>query len=667
MILSLNKRIQNICLLYWTVRHLSFHQVIWRCRRRLRHYLPISFRQSLPGPIQGIKEDFRPLYTGLHDINNCEKLRPKVEQASYRATGYKNKRFTYLNHKHAFNGSVDWNTIHVSQLWRYHLHYFDIVQDLLLVSASGQQVFAWHTFKELADSWIDSNPLGIGDGWHPYTISLRIVNWIHALYHWQDRIISDHDFRSKIMVSIADQAGYLFDDLEMDVRGNHLIKNLKAMVFVSVAFRFAKSEQFLKRALTLLKIETAEQILPDGGHFERNPGYHLTVLKDYLDIGLLLQRNGNRQYDWLNDAISRMASWAVKIQTPDGKLPTLKDTTWNTRDPSVEEILSVAAIYLNEPTLKTSLESGIYHVLLFGVGEEHLFRKSQVMQLPVNSIALEDSGFFVFKGGNGQDFLVVDAGKPCPNYLPAHAHADMYSFELYVGGERVFVDSGVYEYTAGKWRDYFRSTRAHNTLEINGIDQSEVWASFRVARRSAPSGTKWQFDKRVQWLQSQHDGYKRLPEKIIHRRSVIVFMEGIWIFVDELFGKGKISANSYLHLYPDFTYIQKKQNQWSVSGTITPIWITTIQGAKTWVNKGVEKPVIQGWFSEFFNQKIANEVLTLSVTNHVPIRIGYAISKNAPVSIEIRTVTESSLALFVKGSENEYRVGINDLGVSINK
>jgi len=137
--------------------------------------------------------------------------------------------------------------------------------------------------------------------------------------------------------------------------------------------------------------------------------------------------------------------------------------------------------------------------------------------------------------------------------------------------------------------------------------------------------------------------------------------------VDELFGKGKVSSNSFLHLHPDFKYTRREQNQWSVSGTITPIWITAFQGAKTFVNKGVEKPLIQGWFSESFNQKVANEVLTLSVTDHVPIRFGYAISKNEPANIEIRTVTESSLALFVKGLENEYRVGINDLGVSINK
>ena len=619
------------------------------------------------GPIQGINEEFRPLFNRLYDIVDCKTLKTAIEHATRRATGYKNKRFTFLNHEHTFDGSVDWNTIDVSQLWRYHLHYFDIVQDLLLVSASGQHEFAWHTFEELADSWIDSNSCGNGDGWHPYTISLRLVNWIHALYEWQDRTNSNHDFRSKIMDSIADQAGYLFNDLEMDVRGNHLIKNLKAIVFVSVAFQFAKSEQFLKRALTLLKIETAEQILPDGGHFERNPGYHLTVLKDYLDIGLLLQRNGKRKYDWLDCAISRMASWAIKIQTPDGKLPTLKDTTWSSHEPSVEEILAVATTYLNEPTLNKSLESGTYSILLYGVDSENSSEELQVMQLPANYVALEDSGFFIFKGENGQDFLVVDAGKPCPDYLPAHAHADMFSFELYVGGERVFVDSGVYEYTAGEWRDYFRSTRAHNSVEIDGKNQSEVWDSFRVARRCAPVGTKWQFDERVQWIQSQHDGYKRLPEKIIHRRSVIVFTEGIWIFVDELFGKGKVSAKSYLHLYPDFTYTRKKPNQWSVSGTKTPIWITTFQGAKIWIDKGVEKPAIQGWYSESFNQKVANEVLTLCVSNHVPIRFWYAISKNAPISIDTITVTESNFGLFVKGFENKYNIDINSLGVDIDK
>ena len=167
MVPLLKKTIRKIYLMYWTIRYLSFHQVVWRSRRWLRHHLSISSGKCLLEPIQGINEEFKPLYCGLHDTVNCKKLNTKIEHATRRATGYKIKRFTFLNHEHTFDGSIDWNTYDVSQLWRYHLHYFDIVQDLLLVSVSGHQEFSWHIFKELADSWIDSNSFGTGDGWHP--------------------------------------------------------------------------------------------------------------------------------------------------------------------------------------------------------------------------------------------------------------------------------------------------------------------------------------------------------------------------------------------------------------------------------------------------------------------------------------------------------------------
>ena len=99
---------------------------------------------------------------------------------------------------------------------------------------------------------------------------------------------------------------------------------------------------------------------------------------------------------------------------------------------------------------------------------------------------MHGSGYYAVNDFAREDFLIVDAGPVCPDYLPAHAHADMLNYELVIRGRRVIVDSGVYEYQAGAWRDYFRSTRAHNTVEINRENQSEVWSSFRVARRARP-------------------------------------------------------------------------------------------------------------------------------------------------------------------------------------
>src|SRR5438067_13909420 len=161
----------------------------------------------------------------------------------------------------------------------------------------------------------------------------------------------------------------------------------------------------------------------------------------------------------------------------DGRLPLLKDTTYDGLDP---------------------------HALLAAAAHE---RK------PRPTLFLAESGYAIFRPRDGAS-LIVDVGPPCPDYLPAHAHADMLSFELCLGGRRVIVDSGVYTYEAGEWRDLFRSTRAHNTVEVDGENQSEVWSSFRVGRRARPHNVVF----RDNGVEGEHDGYERLAVPVRHRR-----------------------------------------------------------------------------------------------------------------------------------------------------
>src|SRR5262249_13366878 len=98
--------------------------------------------------------------------------------------------------------------------------------------------------------------------------------------------------------------------------------------------------------------------------------------------------------------------------------------------------------------------------------------------------AFPDTGYFVIR--KEQTALLYDVGLVCPDDLPAHAHADIFTYELSIEGRRWIVDSGVREYQAGAWRDYARSTRAHNTVVVNGQNQVDVWSSFRVGRRVRP-------------------------------------------------------------------------------------------------------------------------------------------------------------------------------------
>ncbi len=84
------------------------------------------------------------------------------------------------------------------------------------------------------------------------------------------------------------------------------------------------------------------------------------------------------------------------------------------------------------------------------------------------------------------DMMVIDCGAIGPDYQPGHAHCDTLSYELAIDGRRVIVDSGVHDYEPTQHRAYARSTPAHNTVVIDGQEQSEMWGVFRVARRARP-------------------------------------------------------------------------------------------------------------------------------------------------------------------------------------
>jgi uncharacterized heparinase superfamily protein len=163
---------------------------------------------------------------------------------------------------------------------------------------------------------------------------------------------------------------------------------------------------------------------------------------------------------------------------------------------------------------------------------------------------LPDSGYYGARHTNG-NYLICDAGPIGPDYQMGHAHGDLFSFELSLRGHRVICDSGVRGYDGDPYRAYCRSTRAHNTIEIDGEDQCEFWATFRVARRARPREVRWEPTEDGFRLSGWHDGYKRLPGKPRHDREFTWHDRGVLIVRDRISSGKSVSAVSRLHLHPD--------------------------------------------------------------------------------------------------------------------
>lgn len=412
-------------------------------------------------------------------------------------------------------GPRAWNAESCTKLWLYNLHYFD---DLNASDADSRE--AWH--REEIARWIAQNPAGDGNGWEPYPLSLRIVNWIK----WT---LAGHEVGAVVRHSLAVQTRYLRENLEHHLLGNHLLANAKALIFAGCFFEGREARGWLSKGVSLLKRELREQLLADGGHFERSPMYHSIIVEDLLDLINLLRCFAGSVPPAIKDtgmelerAVDSMRRWLMLMTHPDGEIALFNDSAFGIA-PTPEELHAYAR--------------------RLGLGP---------CPLPTDGIhVLENSGYVRLQRAGA--LAILDVGEIGPSYLPGHAHADSLGFEFSLGGARLVVDSGASLYEANAERLRQRGTAAHNTIEVDGEDSSEVWSSFRVARRARPHGlVVHQADDSLQ-VRCGHDGYMRRPRKLYHSRGWRLEDHRL-IIHDRLDGAFE-SAVARLHLHPDVQHL----------------------------------------------------------------------------------------------------------------
>lgn len=459
------------------------------------------------------------------DISPAPSIRNQLvafeSPACRRASLLKADTFSFLNQSGTLS-TIGWDDITAqnlrSKLWRYNQHYFD---DLNAINASERN--EWHF--ALLQRWVAENVPGTGVGWDPYPTSLRIVNWVK----WQ---LTGNALPDMCVQSLVVQSRWLMQRIEWHLLGNHLFANAKALIFAGIFFSGEEADNWLRQGLKIVANELPEQVLFDGGNFERSPMYHAIILEDLLDLLNLAKAfpdvmfHANLTY-W-REVAQRMIHWLDGMTHPDGEIAFFNDAAMNTA-PSPSELFA----YASRLGLRVgSIDTRIMH-----------FAESGYVRL-VSRDAL----------------VLLDVAPVGPDYLLAHAHADTLSFELSLFGHRVFVNGGTSEYGAGKRRQLERGTAAHNTLVVNGENSSEVWGGFRVAQRAYPRGLVIQETAELVSVTCSHDGYCRLPGKPIHRRAW-EFSDSILVVSDQIDGYFE-HAVAYFHVHPDITISAHSAGGW---------------------------------------------------------------------------------------------------------
>jgi uncharacterized heparinase superfamily protein len=418
-------------------------------------------------------------------------------------------RFRFLNLEGGCSDAIHWQGKGRSQLWTYNLHYFD---DLNADDAPARR--SWH--ERLMARWIDENAPSSGIGWDSYPVSRRAVNWIK----WS---LSGNLLAPKMRQSLAVQVRWLDSRIETHLQGNHMFANAKALVHAGLYFDGEEADRWLRRGVSMMQAQIAEQILPDGGHFERSPMYHAGFLEDILDTVGIMQAYG-RTIDaaWV-DTIVRMMNWLEAMTHPDTGIAFFNDAAFGV-SPASAQLRNYAA-RLNV-ALGAPVPAGVRRLM------------------PSGYVSIDLPPFF----------LICDVAPIGPDHLPAHAHADTLSFELSFKGRRVFVNSGTSEYGLGAERQRQRGTAAHNALVIDDENSSEVWAGFRVARRARARLLDLRTGDGVFSLVGEHDGYRRLRGGNLHRRSWKLSSHEL-VIEDAVEGRFR-SAKCYFHLHPEI-YVRR--------------------------------------------------------------------------------------------------------------
>jgi uncharacterized heparinase superfamily protein len=541
----------------------------------------------------------------------------------------------YLNRRERVGSPRHWRSVDAPRLFRYHLQYFDELPDLA-VTGPPQWIF------ELLREWIESHPIGIDpDAWHPFVASVRCVNWMQASAILAARGVIPPD---DVLQQMRRDAVFVSRNLETDVGGNHLIKNVKALAFASVWWSGAQAEAWRNRAIELWVHELDRQVLEDGAHYELSPMYHCQVLSDLLETVAVL---GAAHYGIpcaLVTSARRMMAFLDVVCHPDGDIALFNDSTF-TYETRPSTLRSFAAAVLDggpaltlPPRLRL-LAGAVHHPL-----------RIEGADAPRSSTA---SGFVRLDSSDRRLVLIADAGPVCPDDLPAHAHADLLSFEVSIDGRRVIVDSGVADYEAGPWRDFWRSTRAHNTVVVDGTEQSECWGSFRVARRARPVRVVQQRDSDAAALSASHTGYLRLRPPVEHRRTIALVRDRFWIVVDELLGSGRHSWTSCLHFHPDVRVdLHSSQAIAAVAESGLSIrWTESLRGTAV---RGAEAP-LQGWYAPRFGERLETTALLLSGSGTLPVRFAYVI---APVCSHTSVSWEDERHLAVDIGSERFRIGL---------
>jgi len=428
---------------------------------------------------------------------------------------------------------------------------------------TGDERYSGEAIAQL-ESWIEQNPEGIGINWHSsLEIAIRALSWLWTIFLLLPSRQFDDRRVERIMPTLFAHFAHIYRYPSVYSSPNtHLLGEAAALYAGGTIFSELKEgRKWRTLGESILIREARRQVLEDGFHSELSLYYHSYALEFYLTAMALARHNKTDFPESVQQRIETMLDALLHVARPDGSIPLLSDDDGGqatglcrTGYRDVRHLLSTGAVLFARSDFKWRSHH-FHEETLFLLGREGYggFERLDSQSPRCMDRLFPNAGYFAGRSGwdNTDDHVLFDFGG-LGFSGGGHGHADALSVVMSSGNEELLVDSGTGIYnTAPKWRNYFRSTRAHNTVVIDGTDQAEPSGTFQwknsfnslLLRHFASPG--WSY------VEAEHDAYRRLGREVTHRRRLLRVRPQCWVIADDFRGDGTHTFDSYFHFSPD--------------------------------------------------------------------------------------------------------------------
>lgn len=430
--------------------------------------------------------------------------------------------------------------------------------------ASGERPYA-EAVAEQFRSWLDENPFGIGMNWRsPLELGIRLINWVWALDLIRDTDVIPADLERRMLHSAYLHCWEISRKYSRGSSANNHLIGEAAGVFVAASYftEMPGSQRWREESRAIICEETLRQSYPDGCTREQALGYQLFVLQFLLICGVVARWRGEDFPAAYWQRLEKMLEFLAHLQSG-GRLPKFGDADdgyvldLGGDGGEARQLLAIgASIFGREDFCRIAGDET--EPLFWMLGSDGRARYKVIGEdvgpRPLESRDFKDPGYYLLQSGETGSpeaiSVLFDCGELGYGAIAAHGHADALSFTVRVGGEDLFVDPGTYDYfTFPEWRRYFRGTRAHNAVMVDGQDQSVMLGPFMWGARTRAECTKWEPRPEGGIVAGEHNGYERLADPVRHRRTLELEGKTSNLLVrDEIIAHGDHDVEIAFHL-----------------------------------------------------------------------------------------------------------------------